>query len=306
MLIRHLARTLTAILLAAVAITGLSSPAHADYLTCLPDGSTCWIVVTTPGGGGSGGGGTSGSFQCTAKTAVWGCFDPMYGWYNPSDGCYWRKLTGAEVPPATDPVWHGHHPDGAIYDIWCSGYISGTGLIWRATNPPGYNNSYDYYTAAERAIEELRLGAPIIRMAPNPGTTGLVGLPVWMWTPTGPTTWARPTPTKSASAGGITASANATATQIVWDMGDGNKVTCPNPGTPYTAARGGSMSPTCGYKYAQPSRRVSGGKYKIVATTTWKVHWWVSGGGSGVSGDLTLTQSSTTWIQVDELQVVTR
>ena len=247
-----------------------------------------------------------GTFVCSEPTAVWGCFKEPYGWFDPSSNCYYNRLD--PQPPASDIVWQSNYPNGAIYQAWCIGSYEGYGPIWRATAPPGYGGTYDYATAAAQAINSLDLEGPTVRTAPgrsSPGVAGLVGLPVWLWTPAGATTWATPTPTKSATAKNITVSAYGTAQSIVWSMGDGNSVTCANPGTAYSASYEGAKSPTCGYLYTQPSRGRSGGVYTITATTTWIVTWWVSGGGGGISGTVTITRSSTTTLRIDELQVVT-
>jgi hypothetical protein len=88
-------------------------------------------------------------------------------------------------------------------------------------------------------------------------------------------------------------------------MGNGKSIVCTNPGTPYNKARhGGAESPTCGYDdgYADPSRGQPHGRYRITATTTWHIEWWVIGGGA--TGTETLTRAATTSIRVDENQVV--
>jgi hypothetical protein len=304
-MLSRIAAFTAALTMSAGVLAATAAPAQAeDHIYCPPTGGDCYVVVTSPGSSGSSGNvGSSGNFQCTAPAAVWGCSDPLYGWFNPTDDCYWQRVS--PQPPASDPVWNGNYPSGAIYNVWCAGYITATGNTWRASAPPGYGGRYDYLLAAARAVSRLGLRAPAIGIVPEPGGEGRVGLPVWMWTETGPSTWARPTPTVSASAGGITVSARANATQIVWTMGDGTTVTCANPGTPYTVEAGSSMSPTCGHRYREPSTTRRGGTYPITATTTWEVQWWVSGGGAGVRGTLTVDRQSTTAIRVGQLRVVT-
>ena len=136
-------------------------------------------------------------------------------------------------------------------------------------------------------------------MAPGPGKTGLVGLPVWLWTTVSPSTWG-PT-SASASIPGLSVTATARATRIVWDMGDGHTVTCANPGTPFTSASASAASPTCGHVYTRSSALLPGAVYPVVATTTWEVAW--SGGGQ--SGVLTVTRTSRTSVRIGELQVLT-
>ncbi len=85
-------------------------------------------------------------------------------------------------------------------------------------------------------------------------------------------------------------------------MGDGTRVTCTGPGTPYDAKgpRAGKTSPDCGYNggYAKA------GTYQVSATTYWTVHWTT---GRGASGDIAQSRvSGTVPVQINELQVVTR
>lgn len=88
--------------------------------------------------------------------------------------------------------------------------------------------------------------------------------------------------------------------RIVWTMGNGKKITCTGPGTPYKAngPNAGKKSPTCGYD-GYPTV----GNYRVSATTFWNVHW----AGGGRSGDIAQTRTSGVIdIQIKELQVVTR
>ena len=72
------------------------------------------------------------------------------------------------------------------------------------------------------------------------------------------------------------------------------------PGTPYRASYGMARSPDCGYLYSSPSVQQPDGKYRVVATSTWSVHW----AGGGKQGDITTTRASQVRIPVGELQVV--
>ena len=135
-------------------------------------------------------------------------------------------------------------------------------------------------------------------MAPELGKSGLVGLPVWMWTSVSARTWGPASAT--ASVPGLSVTATAQAIKVAWDMGDGHTVTCANPGTPYARSRGAAMSPTCGYRYDRSSADQPGAAYAVTATTTWAVTW--SGGGG--TGALTVTRSSTARVRIGELQVL--
>ena len=126
----------------------------------------------------------------------------------------------------------------------------------------------------------------------------LLFLPVWLWTAVSPQTWG---PARaSATAGGVTVTATASASTIEWRMGDGHAVTCTSPGTAYSPTAGGGSSPDCGYTYAAPSSGQPGGVYTVTAVTTWQVRW----AGGGQNGALTVTRQSSTQLQVRELAVV--
>jgi hypothetical protein len=286
-----------------------------ETVVCPPPGvpGPCVIVVITPGGGGGAGGGGGGgggagggSTTCTWQGQTIPCYDPSYGWYNPTDECYWKYMS--PQPPAGDPLWAGHSPsDGDLYAVACMGPLGpgfgGIGVSFSATAPPGYGGSFiTPQILAQQAIAHLDVTGADIHMVPPPypGGAGLVGLPVWMWTPRTTNTWGPKSAT--ASAGGISVTATANGRRITWSMGDGHSVICSGVGTPYKTSYGNTSSPTCGYRYPQPSKNQPGGTYVITATTTFRVTW----SGGGASGTATITRTSTTTVQITELQVVTK
>ena len=225
------------------------------------------------------------------------CHTPELGWFNRSSGCYFAAVS--PPPPADDPVWRGNST-GAVYLMTCPG-IGGTGggWVWRATPPAGFGAAgLTPAQLAEQAVELLGLEGPRIGIAPPPGTTGLVGVPVWLWTEVTPTTWGPASAT--ATVPGLSVTATARAQQIVWSMGDGTSVTCTDPGTPYSESWGGRQSPTCGHIYSRSSAGQPEDRYPVTATTTWQVAW-TSGGESGV---LTVVRASTTTVSIGELQVL--
>jgi hypothetical protein len=99
----------------------------------------------------------------------------------------------------------------------------------------------------------------------------------------------------------VSVSATAKATKVVWDMGDGTKVTCRNPGTEWTPAKGDADSPTCGHTYLVDSGDQPDDAYTITATSHWKVDW----SGAGQSGTITFTLTGPTrQLEVVELQAL--
>ncbi len=87
--------------------------------------------------------------------------------------------------------------------------------------------------AADEALKDLLIAAPALRLSPPVGATQLVGVPTWLWVDD---PW---TPRQaSATLDGVTATVTATPTSVIWDLGEGDTVTCPGPGT---AVRPGAL-----------------------------------------------------------------
>ncbi|WP_327187956.1 ATP/GTP-binding protein [Streptomyces sp. NBC_01334] len=152
---------------------------------------------------------------------------------------------------------------------------------------------------AEQAVAKMQLSGPDIA-SPRANGKYVVGVPMWMWVNTSPTTFGPNS--ASATAGGVTVLATARVTKIVWAMGDGSAVTCNGAGTPYAASDGMQESPTCGHTYARTSASQTGGRFTVTATSTWTVDWQVNGGGE--SGQLVETRQSQMQVAMGEVQVV--
>lgn len=241
-----------------------------------------------------GGGKSSRCFNETTRKPT-PCSDPFFGVWNAATDCY--EKTASPQPPKSDPAWQGH-TTGVIVETTCPG-VPGTegGWVWRPRAPDA-GVSVTPAVLARRALEQLPISGPSIRMAPRRGATGLVGLPVWMWTRRSASTWGPSSET--ASVPGLSVTATARGERIVWSMGDGRSVTCRGPGTAYQERFGNRVSPTCGYRYSRSSAHERDGVYRVTATTTWRVDW--SGGGD--SGTIRVTRSSSTTVRVGEMQVL--
>lgn len=156
----------------------------------------------------------------------------------------------------------------------------------------------DPAVVAQQAVDKMLLRGPEIGITPKPGGTGVIGMPVYMWTAAGPETYGPNT--ASATAGAVTVTAVAKVNKIVWSMGDGKSVVCTTAGTPYKKSYGADPSPDCGHRYTRPSSTQASGKYHITATSTWTINWT----GGGTSGQLTEVRNSDVDITVAEVQVV--
>jgi hypothetical protein len=209
-------------------------------------------------------------------------------------------------PPASDPVWDGHKPgDGAIYTRIClsDALAAAAGAqivpqVFWAAQAPAVN--VDPEQLAREAVDRMLLTGPSIA-SPRAAGQYLVGVPMWMWVNESATTYGPNT--ASASLAGVTVTATAKVSTIVWSLGDGSAVTCTGPGTAYAATYGKRESPTCGHTYSTASAAKAGGKYAVTATATWTVNWQVVGG-AGETGQFAETRQSQMQVAIGELQVV--
>ncbi|AEV86783.1 hypothetical protein ACWT_5765 [Actinoplanes sp. SE50] len=288
-----LARLVQVTVLVAALVAGtLAAPALADDGGGACSGWDCGSWGDQPGAsGGTGsstGGGGGGDGGCNWLGMPVPCDGGSLGWYD-GKSCYLK-------PVAEGPAGDSHGGTGFWYWATCfTGVVLGGGL--------GAPVLRWYPTAQGPSPEELarRALATITLKPPTMGvdTAGLVFTPVWLWTAKTPNTWGPIS--ASASAAGLTVTITARASQIVWQMGNGDSVTCTNPGTAQKAGEADRRSPTCGYDgYPQPSRTRPGGKYTITATTSWRVDW----AGGGQTGVIDQTRVATTTVAVKEAQVV--
>lgn len=152
---------------------------------------------------------------------------------------------------------------------------------------------------ALRARESLVLPAPRIAMNPPAEWESVVGLATWLWVEGA---WEQQSAT--ASAGPVSAVVRARPETVVWDMGNGDRVTCSGPGTPYNATRPPDAQHTdCSYTYRRSSAGRPGEAFQVTATVVWRASWSAVGVEGG--GDLgPLTTSGTVPIRVAELQAL--
>lgn len=234
--------------------------------------------------------------------------------------CYDRVI---DPPlPADHPRWEGHldasgNPEGVI--VACFDYIRcyvpesdalrlGCDFIKYRWEPqaPGATGPAPAEVARD-VVASMRLRAGQVGMAPpsyteRPGSQFIVGIQAWLWVDdplavtTGPLTASDPS-------GALTATA--TVDRVVFDMGDGNSVTCTpragsspgvmEVGTRWTAAWGEADSPDCGYTYTRA------GDYTITARTYWTASW----SGMGESGTIPIDVQTSVPVRVGEVQVLT-
>ncbi|MEV7888324.1 ATP/GTP-binding protein [Streptomyces sp. NPDC002817] len=218
-----------------------------------------------------------------------------------------QDTSGDEAPDCTYQAMDPQPPPGSkhyqggkiVYEYVCD--VDGDGLVEIGAGadqdgaPP-----VDPAVVAQQAVDKMKLAGPDVA-SPRAAGKYTVGVPVWMWVNQSATTYGPNT--ASATAGGVTVTATARVSKIVWQMGDGTTVTCTGPGTAYQASDSMAKSPTCGHVYTTTSAKEPGDKFTLSATSTWTINWQVTGGG-GEAGQLTETRQSQIPVAIGELQVV--
>ncbi len=258
---------------------------------------SCEVTTSSDPAAGSGTSGESGAKsaskaqeKCLYKGKEISCKGP--GRWSSSKEC-WVLLIDPQ--PAPDhPLWEGHltpegDTTGQIYHCLPPGaaFSAGQGsgyYYWRDSAPP----DVDPAALAHEAVDRMKLVAPNVGATPlpHPNAKSVIGLPTWLWI-AGADQHSWGPITATASSGGQTVTATAQVQRVVWDMGDGNTVTCATTGTEWRSGMGAQDSPTCGYRYTHP------GHVTITATTHWNVHWSGAGQGGIITFDLTGTRDLT-------------
>lgn len=231
--------------------------------------------------------------DCTSEKGAW----------SQSRQCWVRQLS--PQPSFGLAIWEGR-TEGAIHR--CSppaapaprmAVRSATPYLFWAPDGDAVD-LVDPVVLAERAVEQMRLTAPRIGLTPlEPEAPLLVGVDMWLWIENADERGFGPI-TRTATAGPSSVTARARVTKVVWDMGDGNAVTCMGAGTPWTPSKGTGPSPTCGYRYASPSHGEPGRAFEVRATAHWLVDW----SGAGQSGTIRFTLRGSRDVPVTELQVL--
>ncbi|RAO43481.1 hypothetical protein GAR06_04614 [Micromonospora saelicesensis] len=302
-------RALAGLGLTLLLVVGAAPPAAAALRAdpgagCPPDQPDCSVWDDEPGnpgdpggggdnggGGDDGGGGGGGVCQWNGRTIP--CYDEDLGWFNNGDGCYY-KLTEGSVEPPEGHQWYLQTCNG--------GDLGAQDVVSRAEPPAGFGAPPDPEELARRALASISLLPARLKVAPRKNIgPGLVGLPVWMWATPGKNYFGPIYADESDR--GLTVYIEAKVDRIVWDMGNGEKVTCYGAGTEYkaTGTRAGATSPDCGYDEGYPKADT----YDVTATTHWTVSWWTNSDATRRVIPQT-RRSGIVQIRINELQVVTR
>lgn len=102
------------------------------------------------------------------------------------------------------------------------------------------------------------------------------------------------------SVGGLTVALRVRLDRVAWNTGDGTAEFSCGIGTRWTrSVEPGAASPTCGHVFTEASQP---GHYTVTATTHWVVEW----SAGGATGTIPMELSSTSEVEVGELQTVRR
>jgi hypothetical protein len=134
---------------------------------------------------------------------------------------------------------------------------------------------------ARQAYDQVPLVIPQPRTAPPATSEQLVGFPIWLWVQ--PVVW-RPFSARAAIPG-LAVTVTATPRQVIWDMGDGTRLACDGPGTPWDPQGGDDQATDCEHSYQFVSASEPGGRYRVTVTVVWSVAWRASTGETGTLAD---------------------
>ncbi len=231
--------------------------------------------------------------SCTSADGVW----------SEERQCFVQRVS--PQPAADHAIWEGRD-EGTIYQCVQPGaaFSAGVGTGFWFWAPSAGNAGapvlVDPVTLAEKAIERMELESPAIGMTPlNPGAPLLVGMDAWLWIDNAGPTGYGPI-TRTATAGPVSVTATARVAKVIWDLGDGTRLTCRNEGTAWSPDQGTGPSPTCGHRYLAPSTEEPDGVFTVGATAHWQVEW----AGAGQSGQITFTMHGEREQLVTEVQVL--
>ncbi|MGE9809557.1 hypothetical protein [Janibacter sp. G1551] len=258
-------------------------------------GQVKWVCEDGGGDDGTDGNTGGSSSTCSYAGNEIPCTGPEGSVWSSKYGCW----IGAKGPDDLVPPEGKTAEDGA----WHVCYFPPPGSSWEYMWIEAGEVAIDPVTLANRAIASMDLDPIKIGIVPEsaPNRAGLVGLPVWMWVDQPADDTFGPI-TASASQGTVSVTATAKVSSIVWNMGDGTKITCTGKGTPYADHYGKQASPNCGHRYAKMSDDQPDGAYQVTASSHWVVEW--TGGGQSGTIEFDLTTDPLP-IRIGEAQVLT-
>jgi hypothetical protein len=276
--------------LAALALTP-GSLAFGGEPSCDSHDLICEGSAHIPPVGGPGRGGPEARRTCASQGKTVPCSTGDGVWLDGHE-CYIKLASDQPAPPPGKK-------EGAWYQCtWLPGTVSGIiGRTLWLDQPPA---QIDPAQLARELLARIQLARVAIGITPEPGRTGVLGLPTYLWV-NNPGAHTLGPISDTATEGGVTVTLTAKVSRVLWNLGDGTTLTCTGAGTPYRDEFGARPSPTCGHTYAHPSTELPGGVYHVSATAVWDVAWT----GGGQSGQIPFDVTSETSIRIGEVQALT-
>jgi hypothetical protein len=195
-------------------------------------------------------------------------------------------------------------PKGVVGDYYyvydCHGNPTGQVVFipTGSASPVVTTPAIDPAALAATALKQITFPSPVIHMNPDAAQDQLIGLPTWMWVDAG----GLGTRSAIATAGPVVVTGTLRASSVVWDMGNGDKVTCNGPGTVYDPSQPNAQ-PSCAYVYKQSSAKRPTKAFIVTATITWAGNYAVAGApGGGTLGPV--SRSSSVPVRVAENQSI--
>jgi hypothetical protein len=194
--------------------------------------------------------------------------------------------------PSEDPTTVGSvrvDPDGITAVLYFRDCGDGPTrqYVWVRREPP--------VVVAQQALSDLAtrlLTAPLVSVSPP--DRGVVNLETWLAaTDTGPISATAVIP-------GLSVTVTATITSTIWDLGNGDRITCSGTGEAWSDELDGMPAP-CGYTYRAATPATA--PHQLTATFVWQITWRSSRGDSGTLPAVTST-SQTIEYAVREIQTV--
>ena len=189
---------------------------------------------------------------------------------SPGDGCPYIPAP----PNIAAYLGPGSTPQGAWYVLSCSLPVSMTGSyspIW-VPSTPTHAAAPSVPGLLQQAFDQAALRHTVINL--NPPGEQVVNVPSWLWI--APSDWT--SVVANAAAGNVTATVTARPMSVVWNLGDGNSVTCSGPGTPYDPSKpADAQSTDCSYTWRTSSADQPQGVYIVTATIEYAVTTVVTG-----------------------------
>ena len=180
-------------------------------------------------------------------------------------------------------------PTGSWYRVSCDGAVALVPEGGPATTIPAL---------VAQAVDSIDPPRPELAVTPRHGKH-VVQMPSWL--AVDPGYWNTPR-TATAAAGRVVVTATLTPYETTWDLGNGDAITCPNPGTVWRAGMSESRS-DCGYTYTWPSINPPDNTYQLAGTVRCDVGHTTNA--PGVYGPFTpVERVATQAIQVVEIQAI--